>query len=316
MAADLGRQRVEHELFVRAFLSAEPSNRVAAQLSQVIQDQRLKEGELLFRSGEPAERFHFVAEGGIELRAPGAQTWTLAPGSLVGMLDALIPRPRTRHAVAVEKTHLLTIEVVDYLDILEDNFGFAVATLRAHAERFRDVVAQMDPRRAFVEPAGMSNTARWSRAELETVERLLVLRHLAWFDTAPVQALVQLAHLSSVQRFRAGEQLFRPDDSVRTLHVVASGMVAARHGRTESQVSFGVHRVVTDLAVLGSDVHDWGAAAIEDTITLELRIDDLFDVAEDHFECCRSMLSYAARERARLSEAIGLEDLELGRMTL
>ena len=129
MPADLGKQRVEHELFLRAFLSTKPPDRVATQLSRVTRDTHLVAGDVLFEAGEAPERLHFVASGRIRLDAPETAPWSVAAGSLLGVLDASIPRPRARTATAIEPTHVLTLDFVDYLDILEDNFGFAVRDL-------------------------------------------------------------------------------------------------------------------------------------------------------------------------------------------
>jgi hypothetical protein len=59
---------------------------------------------------------------------------------------------------------------------------------------------------------------------------------------------------------------------------------------------------VRALAALGGQDEDILATAQSNVVTIALAIEDVFDVAEDHFDLYRSMVSYVARERARLAE--------------
>src|SRR5688572_8341747 len=203
MSADPGKQRVEHELFLRAFLSTKPPDRVATQLSRVMKDTHLVTGEVLFEAGEPPERLHFVASGGIRLDAPEKAPWSVAAGSLLGLLDASIPRPRTRTATATEPTRVLTLDFVDYLDILEDNFGFAVETLRSAARSHSELALQLDSETVFVTPRA-PEAAAIDETSIDAVQRVLVLQKVGLFRSAPAQALVQLAHLATVRAYAEG----------------------------------------------------------------------------------------------------------------
>lgn len=314
MSADLGKQRVEHELFLRAFLSTKPPDRVATQLSRVTRDTHLVAGDVLFEAGAPPERLHFVASGRIRLDAPETAPWTVDAGSLLGVLDASIPRPRTRTATAIEPTHVLTLDFVDYLDILEDNFGFAVDTLRSAARSHSELALQVESSTVFrPEPAA---PAAGSDAAIDAVQRVLVLQQVDLFRGAPAQALVQLAHSAVVRTYSAGECLLKAGDPVTRARIVVSGSVTAQHQSAPLSGELGLHQVVADLEVLGTDVHQFSAQTRTASVTIELEIEDLFDVAEDHFDLWRSMWSYVASERARLSEAVSRRGSEIGRMTL
>lgn len=314
MPADLGKQRVEHELFLRAFLSTEPPDRVATQLSRVTRDTHLALGDVLFEAGEPPERLHFVASGRIRLDAAETAPWSVAAGSLLGLLDASIPRPRTRTATAIEPAHVLTLDFVDYLDILEDNFGFAVDTLRSAARSHSELALQLDSATVF-RPAHALSTASGETA-IDAVQRVLVLQQVGLFRGAPAQALVQLAHLAVVRSYSAGKSLFAAREPVTKVRIVAAGCVTAQHESAPLAGEFGVNQVVGDLEVLATDVHQFAARARKASTTIELEVEDVFDVAEDHFDLWRSMWSYIASERARLNEAVSRRGSEIGRMTL
>lgn len=316
MSADPGKQRIEHELFLRAFLSTKPPDRVATQLSGVTRDTHLALGEVLFEVGEPPERMHFVASGRIRLDAPENAPLSVEAGSLLGVLDASIPRPRTRTATAIEPTHVLTLDFVDYLDILEDNFGFAVDTLCSAAKSHSEVAAQLDSATVFRPSLAAAAAIGSSETAIDAVQRVLVLQKVDLFRGAPAQALVQLAHLAVARAYAAGDHLFAEGEPVTKLFIVAAGSVAARQQSPPLIGEFGLHQVVGDLEVLGTDVHRLTAEARLASVTIELDVEDLFDVAEDHFELWRSMWSYIARERARLNEAVSRRGSEIGRMTL
>lgn len=312
MSSDLGKQRVEHELFLRAFLSTKPPDRVATQLSLVTRDAHLDAGEVLFEVGQAPERLHFVAAGRMRLDGLDGVASVVDSGSLLGMLDASIPRPRTRTATALEPTHVLTLDFVDYLDTLEDNFGFAVDTLRSGAQSYCSLADRADLESSRRESRGSSVTA----SDIDAVERVLVLQHTGLFRGAPAQALVQLAHAAEVRRWTAGERVFSSGEPITRASIVARGLIAAQHPDSDRANRFGPHQIVTDLAVLATEVHELSAHAKESSVTIELELEDLFDVAEDHFELWRSMLSYVASQRARLSELMSAREVELGRMTI
>ncbi|HEY6727283.1 MAG TPA: cyclic nucleotide-binding domain-containing protein [Polyangiaceae bacterium] len=314
MSSDPGKTRVEHELFLRAFLSTKPPDRVAKELSQVTRDTHLDRGAVLFEAGQQPERLHFVANGRIQLTGVDGSASTADAGSLLGMIDASIPRVRPWTATALEPTHVLTLDFADYLDILEDNFGFAVDTLRSGAESYCVLSERLGAAGPLESPAQPAPALRGS--ELDVVERILVLQHVGLFGGAPAQALVRLAHSAEAKRWRPGDTLFAVGDPITGVRIVANGLVVTRRRDDTVVTEFGSHQVVGDLEVLGKPSHEACARAEAASITLEIQLEDLFDVAEDHFDLWRSMQSYVARQRARLSESMPDRASDLGRMTL
>ncbi len=316
MPPDSGKTRVERELFVRAFLSTTPPARVASQLSKMMRDRHVAPGEVVYRRGDDSHELYFIVSGCIQVSAPQRETWAFGSGSMLGLFDASIPRPRTRTATAGEPSHLLELDVVDYLDIIEDNFGFAVDTLVAGAREQCKLAEQL----GSATEQGEADLGRSGQvaadSDWDAIDCLLLLRKVGLFKAAPVQALAQLARLGRVRRWPAGAYLFKAGDPVRDLQVVAGGSVVTEPGLGREPIEFHPASIVSGLAPLGGESHDRGALAPAPAVTLAIDLEDLFDVAEDHFEVCRSMLAWIASTRADLSEEAARRQLEIGRTTI
>jgi len=288
-------------------------------MSQSMRDTRLEKGEVLYRQGTRATQVHFVVNGRIELRRQGRAPWSFGAGALVGMFDASIPRLHPRTALASEPTQVLTLDFDDYLDIIEDNFGFAAETLRFGAREQHSLSLELPSSAAFSsETLGLEIGKAPLLADEPhgAIERLLVLRQGALFRAAPVQALASLARLSEVRRWRTGDVLFGPGDKVVVLQIVRAGEITVSHPDHGELGRFGPAGMVGGLEALGNDTHDCRAVATSATLTVQLDIEDLLDVAEDHFELCCSMLSFIARERARVTEELSEKRLSIERATI
>jgi CRP-like cAMP-binding protein len=284
-----------------------------------MRDTKLQSGEILYRAGSSATTLHFVVSGRIELICTGAAPWTFGAGALLGMFDASIPRPHPRTAKAMEPSQILSLAFDDYLDIIEDNFGFAIETLRFGA-RDQNLISLKLDRSEIFSPAMLGSTA--GRSQLQSsepasaIDRLLVLREAGLFRAAPVQALTSLARLSEVIQWPAGGTIAAPDTAVVALHVVANGEVSVHHPELGELGTFETAGLVGGLEGLGNDTHEYRALAKVATMTVRLDIEDLLDVAEDHFDLCRSMLSFIARERARVMEVLSGQHMDVERMTI
>jgi CRP-like cAMP-binding protein len=301
---DPQKSRIERELFVRAFLATSPPARVAAQLSRAMRDTVLDPGQLLYRELDRAGSMHFVVSGRLRMERGGGLPQDLGPGAMVGLLDATIPRPHSHSAVALEATRLLTLDVADYLDILEDNFGFAVDTLSAGAREQSGLALRLGAEGAYsASTTGPKAAAALTLAKLDWVECLLLLRCSCLFEIAPVQALARLARSALVQEWDAKSRIIAPGLPVTQLHFVARGQVEVRQPEPGFAVEFGAGGLIAGLSALGAAEYTCEATAISDATTLGIAIEDLFDVAEDHFELCASMLSCISSERARVDEA-------------
>jgi hypothetical protein len=76
-------------------------------------------GEILVREGRPGHHFYVVASGVVEVSAGGAQLAMLGEGEAFGEIALLTGELRSATVRAVRRCELLTIERVDFLDLLE-----------------------------------------------------------------------------------------------------------------------------------------------------------------------------------------------------
>ena len=309
-ARDPQKSRVERELFVRAFLATSPPARVAAQLSRAMRDTVLEPGQVLYQEHDRAGALHFVVSGRLRISRGGGPARDLGAGEMVGLLDATIPRPRSHSAVALDAVRLLTLDVADYLDILEDNFDFAVDTLNAGAREQSALALRLGAEAAYSSTiTECKAAAALTLGDLDWVECLLLLRCACLFETASVQALARLARSALVQHWNADAVIVPPRAPVTHLYFVARGRVGVRHAELGSVVEFGTGGLIAGLAALGAAEYTCGVTAASDATTLAIAVEDLFDVAEDHFELCASMLSCISAERARVDEALEVHGL-------
>jgi CRP-like cAMP-binding protein len=83
------------------------------------------------------------------------------------------------------------------------------------------------------------------------------------------------------------------------LFIVSSGRV--EYERTDVPVCarFAPGTIVAGVSGIG-DPADSRVRALVPSVLLRLRVEDLFDVMEDHFDLVRSMLAHGSSERERL----------------
>ena len=119
------KSRVEHELFIRSFMSINPTSRVMSQLTLLMRDEYFEPGQVMYERGHPAQHIYFVVSGRVELASEEGDAWVLENESVVGLLDASRERDYSRTATAKAFTHAIVLNFADYLDVLEQNFDYA-----------------------------------------------------------------------------------------------------------------------------------------------------------------------------------------------
>ena len=118
--------RLKREILLRSMF---PSMPVAAHLRfiELLEDVEATRGELVFDVGESPDRFLFLIEGRIAMEAEGQHPGEFAPPAVIGVIDTILERPRTRNCRALEPSRLLSIRSSDWFDMLEDNGQIARA---------------------------------------------------------------------------------------------------------------------------------------------------------------------------------------------
>lgn len=296
--------RIARELVLRSLLMARVPGeaddaRLGARLADAIDELPLRDGEPLYGQGDTSEHAFVVAEGRIAVETERRRS-TFGPGEPVGLLDAVRRRPRAGRASAEGETRVLRFRVDDWLELLEDNFTYARDTVIGAARLVHGVSvvagAAGAPTPSAPPPAGSLRPA----TELDDVERALALRAVPLLHRASVQALIDLARLSS-------DLVVAPDGLVfearrqRHLYVVARGLVRARQqGEPPFAVDFGPGSLVGGLGALAGLEEHYEARALEPSLLVRFEREDYFDLMEDHFDMVRSALTALIDERERL----------------
>ena len=133
------RTRIEHELFLRSFSAIQPTARVTAQLTPLMQDEYYEKGTTLFTRGSPAIRIYFIVSGHVEMVREGVEPWVLENESMIGILDASRGRPYSRTAIAKRPTHAISLLFSDYLEVMEDNFDHTLKTMKMASMRSNEI---------------------------------------------------------------------------------------------------------------------------------------------------------------------------------
>lgn len=299
---------VARELFLRTFLSSSAvvAGKAAARIASLVSDTRLKAGQTLYRDGEASDEVYFIVEGELELQSASRSSWRFGPRSMVGMIDAAHDRPRTRTAVAVRDSHLLSMRTVDWLDLLEDEYEFAEGAIHNISRAVTTAEIVMRGRGFDTSP---KTAVSIHPGPLGFVDRTLLLRAAAPFRRASVQATVDLIEHTRVHEFPPGAQIIARGAEKTELLVVATGKVTLSFD--DNHIVFEPGTLLGGIACLAPEPWSFDARAGSDAPARLLAIDkeDFFDAMEEHFDLVRATIAELTDERERL-QAFQSEQLE------
>jgi CRP-like cAMP-binding protein len=250
-----------------------------ATIAENLVETKVSAGTVIAAAGSRLRGIHLVMDGCIETE-PRGESW--GAHQAYGALEVFANREVAHTAIAVTAVHTLELLASDIGEVLEDNYGVLLATLRQLAARVL-AVASPQPR----------NLALRGGDSLGLVERLIILRQQLPFATARLQALASLAHASDEVTCPAGTTITRAGDPATTAFVIASG--------TAKSTQQGDTRLLGPGAAIGyletlAGLH-YGAT-IEATTpvrTLRSRGSAILDVIEDHTDVGLAMLATFSR---------------------
>jgi len=297
-----GAVYVEREVFLRSLTLARPTGASARALAASMEDLHLPAGTVIYREGDPGEAAYFVVNGTVRLTSAGHEPWTLGAHAVVGVLDVMAERSRTRQATIVEDAHVLRLRADDWLDILEDDFEYTRHVVRGVASTTSELCFELAPGGGFAEPPpdapGIDETA----PPLTLVERIIVLRDTELFARATIDAMTTLAEGSDEIRVPAGSLLSERVSLFAGFSVVARGLVEMTSGEPSREIRarFGPSAIVGGPVALAHSSDKLAVRALTDTSLLHVRDEDFYDVMEDHFDVARSVFAALAVTRERL----------------
>lgn len=143
MAIDAAPQRVERRrLLANVALFSHLDEAELDELLATTSTRRLREGEVLFRKGDPGRQLYGVVEGRLKVYSSGVDGREVVfglsdPGDVTGEIALLDAEPRSATVVALQATELLTLDRRDFLPFLERHPKVAIRLAELLAERLR-----------------------------------------------------------------------------------------------------------------------------------------------------------------------------------
>jgi CRP/FNR family cyclic AMP-dependent transcriptional regulator len=96
-----------------------------------------KQGETIFREGDPADCMFAVIEGAVEIHLRGAVVERIAPVGVFGEMALLDRQPRSATAVAAADCTIAAIDEKRFLRLVEGTPRFALQIMQLIVERLR-----------------------------------------------------------------------------------------------------------------------------------------------------------------------------------
>ena len=289
--------RLKREILLRSMF---PSMPVAAHLRfiELLEDVEAGPGQLVFDLGEAPDYFLFLTEGRVSMERPGDRPWEFAPLAVVGVIDAILERQRTRNCRALEASRFLSLRTTEWFNMLEDNGQIARGAIRNFATQLHARWRQLAPRlERHSEPPPPAPAA-----PLDTYDKILALRRASFLGSAGMQAIVSLATVAEPLMLAAGETLFEVGTADESLYVLVRGLV-----ELSAPGGFGFqHRrgdVIGGAAAFCRALPGYAARASTESTVLRIAEQDFYDQAEEHTRLTRGTLKYLVTELEALLEA-------------
>jgi CRP-like cAMP-binding protein len=286
------RTRILRELHLAAFgvplLGLE--SWVTDRLTGLLEEDSARAGHRLFSAGEVADSFCFVLEGSVEIARAGAPPWILGRRSVLGMTDALIERPRQHTATALTEVSLMRVRMDAWLDLLEDCFELARASVTGVA----NAVARLEESLWTMQRPLATSGARPGfpvTSKLNVVERLALLMDAPILGGAGIQPLSDLAVACEEVVTEEGSPIFGRGGAGGRVFVLVAGTASGMREDPRAVWHGSAGDIVCGAAALGERLPAWEARAATRTTALAFRLEDWFDLMEENFDMVRSTLS-------------------------
>lgn len=293
-------------------------------------------GSFLLKPEQPQEAFFIVVEGRVSLPGPGGREDSLGPGEALGFLHLLARSESGFPARAAWDTVALRVDWDAHLDACERQFPILEAHMRFLARRCLEELHRI--RSATPSPAKPGSTqvesiggAPWvhapeapspswttseellpppgsplSGASLELVLRLHSLHRSRVFPTASMDALAELTrHLREV-RLEPGSVVWTAGDPSESFLLVTEGEMELEGMGGAEPEALAAGSVAGRLEALAGVPRERALRTQTSCVALEVGLDPLLDILEDHFTMAVEFTAGLARELMALQAQGGL----------
>jgi CRP-like cAMP-binding protein len=141
-----------------------------------------------------------------------------------------------------------------------------------------------------------------AKARLTTLKKAEFLRGLDVFSEAGVEELFCLASVAEESDFAPGQILFREDDIADAFHILVQGKVELSSEKRNVREVLGPGESAGLYSVLRRELHCATARALEETSTLVIGAEDLYNVLSNNMEIVTSLFRHFLNKLAISSE--------------
>jgi CRP-like cAMP-binding protein len=304
--------RISRELFLAAFGAnlGGFESWVTDRMVSLLEEDEVRADEVLFSVGDTPEFLYFMREGRVRLVGKTQRTRRQLEGRHVfGLTDGLLDRSRTQTALAMTNLYLMKVRIEAWLELLDDSFELA----RASVLHLAHSVAQLEERLDTVQGARDRLATRGivlgpghlPRGHLNVIERLALLMDVALLRGGGVQALSDLAGASQEVHFDRGVTIFDSGAPRDRVFIVVEGEIEVSREGPDLVRRAGPGEIVCGAAAFGESAVAWTARGAKRGRALAFRVDDWFDLMEEHFDMVRSALSALSSRREELLDELG-----------
>jgi len=107
-------------------------------IAELTQEVGIKAGETIFREGEPVDAIYLVLKGRVTVEKNGVKIREVGEKQAFGLVAALDLAPTAHTVKAIESLRALKLDVLDFHEILSQDYELVRAVLRALCQMIRE----------------------------------------------------------------------------------------------------------------------------------------------------------------------------------
>lgn len=260
---------------------------VIAALAQIFEEKLYPRGSRLARAGAPVAAASFILEGRVSMDRPHHLVVDHGP---IGLPELLARDPAGLDARAETDVRALSAPAAALHDLLEENFNFLSGALEGLA-RGNLALAQLATDDRWLQPP-VEHPATSTDRPLRLAERIIWLNAVLYFADSRVEAVAEIARVSTEVRHAAGTPLWKNGDDSGTFWLILSGEVECRGAFGTARARAG--NALGGLESMARVPHWYDATTATPIRALVTARDAVLDVIEDQVDLGVDLVRFLA----------------------
>jgi CRP-like cAMP-binding protein len=250
---------------------------VIAALAQIFEEKLYPRGGYLTRSGVPVDAVSFILEGRVKVDRPKPSVLDHGP---VGLPELFAEDGAGLEARAETDVRALTAPSTALRDLMEVDFGFLSGALEGLARGNLDLISQLGDDRWLLPP--FEHPVSCPDQPLRLAERIMWLSAALYFAQSRVEAVAEIARVSSEARHGAGTPIWKSGDDSQGFLLIVAGEIdcAGKFGTTRARAG----QALGGLETMARLPHWYDATVVTPVRALVTERDAVLDVIEDQVD--------------------------------